>query len=141
MYRPPRREGSQGFLCGVALPLPGRRSQAGRTEQFELELNHIAMKRCSLARSCINLMPDSGICKCVQWSPLQQHGMVWKRGPGVYDEDHPVPAGHQKPLQVGHRRRQRHLMDDDELARDVIKAVFLLSYGRKLALTVRAAEA
>jgi hypothetical protein len=32
-------------------------------------------------------------------------------------------------------------VDDDELARDVIKAVFLLSYGRKLALTVRAAEA
>ncbi len=61
-------------------------------------------------------------------------------GPRGDDEDHPVPAGHQQPLQVGHRRRQRNLVDDDEFARDVIKAILLLCYGRKLALTVSAAE-
>ncbi len=61
-------------------------------------------------------------------------------GSGGDDDDHPVPADHQQPFQVSHHRRQRNFMDDDELARDVIEAVFLLCYGRKLALTVRAAE-
>ncbi len=57
------------------------------------------------------------------------------------DEYHPVPAGHQQPLQIGHLRRQRDFVDDDEFARDVIEAVFLLCDGRELAVTVRAAEA
>ncbi len=59
-------------------------------------------------------------------------------GPRGDDEDHPVPAGHQQPR---HHRRQRDFVDDDEFARDVIKAVFLLCDGRELAVTVRTAEA
>ncbi len=61
-------------------------------------------------------------------------------GPRGDDEYHPVPAGHQQPLQIGHHRRQRDFVDDDELSRNVIEAVLLLCYGRKLAITVRAAE-
>jgi hypothetical protein len=41
-------------------------------------------------------------------------------GPRGDDVDHPVPAGHQQPLQIGHRRRQRDFVDDDEFAWDVM---------------------
>ncbi len=34
-------------------------------------------------------------------------------GPGRDDDDRPVAAGHQQPLQVRHRRSQRDFMDDD----------------------------
>jgi hypothetical protein len=62
-------------------------------------------------------------------------------GPRGDDVDHPVPAGHQQPLQICHRRRQRDFVDDDEFAWNVIEAVFLLCEGRELAVTVGTAEA
>jgi hypothetical protein len=57
------------------------------------------------------------------------------------DEDFPVSACYQQPLQVCHRRCQGDFMDNEELTRDVIEAVFLLCDGRKLAVTIGTTEA
>jgi hypothetical protein len=62
----PHEEKAARASSGEVFLLPVRISQAGRTEQLALELSRRERKRCSRARSCISLMPDSGICRWVQ---------------------------------------------------------------------------
>ena len=140
MNRPPRGEGSQGFFwCSVSFAheeVTGRQNRAvgagaqppGDEEVKPGEVLHQLDPR----------LRDPQV-RAVVAAAAAWDGVV--AGPRGDDEDHPVPAGHQQPLQVGHRRRQRDFVDDDDFSRDMIKAILLLCYSRKLALTVSAAEA
>jgi hypothetical protein len=76
----------------------------------------------------------------VQWSLLQQQGVVRYLGLGVMIITL-VPAGRQNYLQVCHGSGKSHLVDDENFSHDVVDVVFLLRDSRELAVAVSAAEA
>ncbi len=56
------------------------------------------------------------------------------------DNDSPIAASDDNPLQIGHRRSQRDLMDHHDLADRVEEAVLQFDDSRQLAIGVGAAE-
>jgi hypothetical protein len=78
----PVGEGGQG-VSGLVFFLPVKRSQAGITLQLAQLLSRRRMNGWRRARSHINFRPESGTRGCVQWSLLQQHGVLRYLGPGV----------------------------------------------------------
>jgi hypothetical protein len=126
---------------GLVLLLPERRSQAGMTVQLPLPPSLREMNSCSLARSCMSLRPESGTWRCVQWSPLQQHGKVRVPRPWRYDEDPPVFTGHQESLEVGDCSSESDLVNHHEFPWDMVKAILQLGDSRELTVPVGTAKA
>ncbi len=136
----PRGEGGKGLLrAGVALAgeqVAGRDDRAvaapaqpPRDEQLQSR---------QLLHKLESEVRNLEMCAVVPLAAARQSEVprTW-----CYNEDPPVPAGHQKPLEVGDSRSESDLVNHHEFPLDVVEAIFQLGDSRNLTVLVCTTEA